>query len=275
MRPKLGIIAGRGELPREIIDECRRIGRSCFVVALKGQADPEITTDCPHLWVRLGAAGKTIAAFRRENVSELVMAGSVNRPSLLQLCPDLWALRFFLRTGVANKGDNSLLQALVNALETREGFQVVGAHTLLPDLLASEGCLGEVTPSGDAQRDIKVAWKAARDLGRRDVGQAVVARDGALVAEESASGTAAMLAAVRPDGKNACNGVLVKVAKPGQELRADMPTIGPDTLTQVSKAGLAGIAIEAGKTIILNKKETLETANRLKIFIVGLSGKNG
>ncbi len=271
MLPKLGIIAGGGALPREIIAECRRTGRPFYVVALKGQADEETVKDTPHSWIRLGAAGKTIETFRQQSTQELVMAGSVTRPSLAQLRPDLWALKFFAQSGVQNRGDDGLLRALIGALETQEGFRVIGAHTVLPDLLATEGIYGEQSPDEQAIRDIHLAWQAAFDLGALDIGQAAVARNGAVIARESSSGTAAMLTEVARLSSPAPAGVLVKISKPDQEHRADLPTIGPDTVLQVAKAGLTGIAIEAGKALVLNRTETIQAANSAKMFLVGIT----
>lgn len=273
MPPKLGILAGGGELPLALIAECRKEDRPYFVIALKDQIKPEDVASSPHAWFRLGAAGKIIARLRAEAVEQVVMAGSVKRPSLVDLRPDFWALSFFIRTGVARKGDNSLLDALIRELEEREGFEVIGAHDLLPDTLATAGNNGQIGPDETAQMDINAGWAAALDLGRKDIGQAVVARDGALLATEDASGTAEMLKRLQQNRSEPKSGVLVKVSKPGQNLRADMPAIGPDTITQVSKAGLAGIAIEAGKTLILRKSETLDYADKAEVFIYGLSGE--
>lgn len=275
MLPKLGIIAGGGDLPREIIAECRRSGRPFYVVALKGQADTETVKDTPHTWIRLGAAGKTIKTFRQQNAIELVMAGSVTRPSLAQLRPDFWALKFFASSRVHNKGDDGLLRAVIVALESHEGFRVVGAHAILPDLLATEGSYGNVSPDRQALQDINIAWEAAYELGAQDIGQAAVARNGALIAKESASGTAVMLSGITALDAHRPAGVLVKVSKPDQEYRADLPAIGPDTIDQAVKAGLAGIAIEAGKALILNKVQTIKAANDAQLFIVGISQQPG
>jgi len=272
MPPKLGIIAGGGDLPRELIAECRRTDRDYFVVALKGHADANTVLNSPHEWVRLGAAGRSIRVLRREGVTEVVLAGAVARPSLFQLCPDFWTVLFFIQSGVANKGDNSLLQALVNTLETKEGFGVVGVHTLLPSLLARTGVLSSKGPDSGSNEDIRVAWAAALELGASDLGQSVVVRNGLVLARETASGTAAMLASISPDERGMATGVLVKVSKPGQEQRADLPTIGPNTIAQVAKAGLAGIAIEADQSIILNKNETISAANDAGIFLDVRSG---
>ncbi len=268
MLPKLGIIAGGGDLPREIITECRNSGRAYYIVALKGHADPDTVVGSDHHWVRLGAAGETIGRLRDANVRDVVLAGSVKRPSMLQLRPDFWALKFFVRTGVASKGDNGLLQAIVSALETREGFHVVGAHSVLPSLLATEGVLTNAQPDTAAMDDVLKGWGEALELGEKDLGQAVVVRNGETLARESASGTAAMLSTIAPTGEGSLCGVLVKVSKPEQEQRADLPTIGPDTVAQVQKAGLAGIAIEAGKSLILDKSRTIERANEAGLFIV-------
>lgn len=267
MPPKLGIIAGGGDLPREIIAECQRLGRDYFVVALKGHADASTVSDSPHEWVRLGAAGQTVKLLHREIIAEVVLAGSVKRPSLFQLRPDFWAIKFFARTGVANKGDNGLLQAIVTSLETQEGFRVVGVHSVLPSLLARVGCVSRQVPDRAAISDIELGWAAALSLGAADLGQAVVARNGCVVARETASGTAAMLETVTPDKGGIPVGVLVKVSKPGQERRADLPAIGPDTISQVVNAGLAGVAIEADQSLILNRKETIAAANEAGVFI--------
>ena len=271
MLPKLGIIAGGGKLPLNIISECKRIKRPYFVIALKGHAAPETVIDTPHIWSRLGAAGKTVAMLHEQRVIELVMVGSVARPSLFQLCPDFWAIKFFARTGVGNKGDDRLLQALIKALESKEGFRIVGAHTILPSLLAPVGVYGDIKPSELEMRNIKIAWDAALLLGRRDIGQAVITRAGVVVAKESSRGTAAMIKDIIPASDSSRSGVLVKISKPGQEKRADLPTIGPDTIAQAANAGLAGIAIEAGNTLILDKSETINCANAANIFIIGKS----
>jgi DUF1009 family protein len=271
MLPKLGIIAGGGSLPLSVINECKRIKRPYFVAALKGHTQLKTVIDTPHFWTRLGAAGQAISVLHKQGVKELVMVGSITRPSLLQLWPDFWTIKFFLRTGVVSKGDDRFLKALINVLEGIEKFNIVGVHSLLPNLVASEGVYGKIEPSEDEVLNIKIAWAAALELGRRDIGQATIARSGKVVAKENAIGTASMIASVSPNTGKPQSGVLVKVSKPGQEQRVDLPTIGPDTIKQVSLAGLAGIAIETGNAIVIDKEATIKAANEAGIFILGRS----
>jgi len=269
MPPKLGIIAGGGELPGAIIRHCRDTGREFFVIALRDQADERHLAGTAHEWVRLGAAGTAIKYLRNNNVEELVLAGSVRRPSLSALRPDLWTAKFFARTGASGLGDDGLLSALISALHRDEGFTVVGSDQLLPDLIAPAGAIGTVQADDRLRPDIDTGIAAARELGQQDVGQAVVVRNGTVIDREDASGTAALLARVHPlpDGQS---GVLVKTAKPQQERRADLPTIGPDTIRQAHAAGLCGIAVEAGNAIILQKSRVIEEADRAGLFVLGV-----
>lgn len=269
MPPKLGILAGGGRLPLEIVDSCRRQGRDFFVIAFEGQATPDDYAGLPHAFVRLGAAGRAIKLLRREACEELVMAGHVQRPGLRELRPDLWTARFLARTGAAALGDDGMLSAIVRALEAEEGFRVVGADDLLPSVLAEPGTYGAHAPDASAQRDIAAATAAAKALGARDQGQAAVARGGEVVALEDAAGTDAMLGRIAAaDGGSA--GVLAKVKKPDQEARADLPTIGVATVEAAARAGLAGIAIEAGGALVLQRPELVARADALGLFVVGI-----
>ncbi len=270
MRPKLGIIAGGGELPGEIIKQCLTSGRDFFVIALKDQADPDLLTDVPHEWIRLGAAGKSIKLLRQHEVKELVLAGSVKRPTLSALRPDLRSARIFAKTGAAGLGDDGLLSALISALQDQEGFTLVGSDDLLPDLVAPEGVLGRVSPSKIDHDDIATGIKAARELGCQDIGQAVVVRNGCVIGREDEQGTDALLKAVRPDSAGVLSGVLVKTAKPQQERRADLPTIGPETVEGAYSAGLAGIALEAHSALILDRSKVSELADHHGMFVVGV-----
>jgi hypothetical protein len=168
-----------------------------------------------------------------------------------------------------------LLRAIVGHLEAA-GFQVVGAHQLVPDLLAPAGTLTRAKPSVSGEKSIAAAWEAAQAIGALDIGQAAVAVGRRVVALEGVEGTAAMLARVRDlrgSGRiSAPGGVLVKCAKPGQELRADLPTIGPDTVIEAHAAGLSGIAVEAGRTIVVQQRDVVESADRLGLFVLGIDG---
>lgn len=270
MPPKLGILAGGGRLPLALVETCQAEDRPFFVVVFDGQADPADFAALPHAVVRLGAAGKAIKHLKRENCEELVMAGTVRRPSLKELRPDLWTARFLARSGAAGFGDDGMLTAIVRTLEAEEGFRVVGIDDLLPSLLARDGAYGAQAPDAAQRHDVEVAVAAAKDLGARDVGQAAVARAGQVIALEDADGTDAMLARISPpeDGRA---GVLAKVRKPGQEARADLPTIGVETVEGAARAGLAGIAVEAGGALVVDREAVARRADDLDLFVVGVT----
>ncbi len=270
MKAKLGILAGSGRLPALLIDACRNSGRDFFVLALKGQAEPEIIGDVPHRWVRLGAAGKGFAILREQGVGELVMAGGIRRPSIADLRPDLTAMKFFAKLGRKGLGDDRLLRAVIVELE-RRGFHVVGADDILPALKAEEGPLGVHTPDSQAQADIARGVEVLSALGKGDVGQAVVVQEGIVLGVEAVEGTDALLqrcATLKRDGPG---GVLVKLAKHGQDTRVDMPTVGPGTIDSAVAAGLRGIAIEAGATIVVDRARLARAADKAGLFVVGVS----
>lgn len=273
MRPKLGIIAGGGRLPAILIENCQRAGRDFVVVALKEQADAAIVARVPHIWARLGAAGTMVAYLKDQSVAEIILAGSVRKPAPADLRPDLWTAKFLARGNIYGLGDDELLTRLVGDLERREGFRVVGVETLAPDLLAAVGQMTRAGPSEADAADIRLGADAARELGRQDRGQGVVVADGKVLAHEGVNGTDAMLAEL-PDAPGR-RGILVKTAKPGQERRADLPTIGPETVRFAAAGGLRGIAVEAGSVIIVDRGALVAAAERAGIFVIGISADAG
>src|SRR4051794_23908358 len=221
----LGIIAGNGGLPARLIESCRIAGREVFVLALEGEADRAAVERVPHAWCRLGGAAAGLDVLRAHGVGELVLAGGVRRPSLAALRPDWRAAKLFARVGYRALGDDGLLSAVVKELE-EEGFRVVGADQLLRQALVPEGALGRIRPDALSQADIERGLRVARTLGVLDIGQAVIVQQGLVLGVEAIEGTDELLrrcAALRREGPG---GVLVKVEKPGQEPRADRPTIG-------------------------------------------------
>jgi len=270
MAGKLGIVAGGGRLPQLLIDACRESGRDFFVLALKGQADPQIIDNTPHEWVRIGAAGRGFAILKEHGVDALVLAGRVRRPSLIDLRPDLRTVKFFTRLGLKGLGDDGLLRAVIREIE-QEGIRVVGIGDLLPALRAEEGVLGRCRPDAQAEADIARGRAVLTALGRVDVGQAVVVQQGIVLGVEAVEGTDALLHRCGALKREGPGGVLVKFSKKGQETRADMPTIGPDTVSSAARAGLRGIAIEAGATIVIDRDELAEAADRAGLFIVGVA----
>src|SRR5215471_10979534 len=221
MAPKLGILAGSGELPLRLIDACRAADRPVFVLALEGAANPEDFAGVPHARVRLGAGAEGLRLLREHGVQELVMAGPVRRPTLSALRPDWRAAKMLARIGVRALGDDGLLSAIIKEFEL-EGFRVVGAHDVLKSLLALEGPIGTIAPDAQARADIERGLEVASALGAVDVGQAVVVQQGIVLGLEAVEGTDSLIErAGRLQGEGP-GGVLVKVAKPGQERRADL-----------------------------------------------------
>jgi len=274
MEPKLGILAGGGRLPADIVDICQRTGRSFHVIAFEGQVDDGLCDNIPHSRIRLGAAGRTLKALRENGVEEIVFVGSIIRPSLAQLRPDSWGVKFLARSGAMALGDDGFFTVLVRTLEHKECFRVVGIRDVASQLLAPVGPIGSILPSGCDQSDIKIAVAAARDLGSKDIGQAAIARGGEVIGLEDSLGTDFLIQRVGPlsgsDLRKTPNGVLAKVSKPQQEQRADLPTIGVDTVTNVARAGLAGIVVEAGAAILLQQDKVAEKADKLGVFIIGI-----
>ncbi len=265
----IGIIAGSGGLPRRVIDSCRAAGREVFVLALEGEAEPDVVGSVPHAWCRIGAAATGLDLLRANAVAELVLAGGVRRPSLAALRPDWRAAKLLARIGYRALGDNGLLKAVVHELE-REGFRVIGADQLLDEASLPEGPLGQVRPDADAAADIAHGVHIARAIGALDIGQAVVVQQGFVLGVEAIEGTDGLLhrcALLRRDGPG---GVLVKVEKPGQERRADRPVIGPQTVTLAAESGLRGIAAEAGTTLVLDRDEVIRLADSTGLFVVGV-----
>jgi UDP-2,3-diacylglucosamine hydrolase len=269
-RPVLGILAGGGRLPGQIAAAARAAGREVFVVGLEGFAEPEVLAPWPHEVVRILAAGRLIAALRAHGCQDLVLIGTVRRPSLLDLRPDAEGARLLARIGrAAFAGDDGLLAAVVRVLG-EEGFRVLGAHEILNEALGPAGLLSRAAPDAVAMADIRRGIAVVHALGRVDVGQGCVVQQGVVLAVEAAEGTDAMLARCAALARPGRGGALVKLVKPGQDRRTDLPTIGPDTIRAAAAAGLRGVAFEAGGTIVADREAAVAAADTAGLFLLGL-----
>jgi DUF1009 family protein len=267
---KLGIIAGGGTAPRRVIEACRAQGRDFFVVCLEGQADKNIANDAPHVWLPLGAGSKLRDLVQAEKITELVMIGHVRRPSLWELKPDWLSMKVAARIGINMLGDDGLLRAIGDAMEQECGVRVIGAQEILGGALMREGNLGAVAPDQEALQDIARGVEVARALGAVDVGQSVIVQQGIVLGVEASEGTDALIARCKNLARGGAGGVLVKLAKPQQDERYDLPTIGPDTIEAAATAGLRGIAIEAGRSLLIDRDQVRELADAKGIFVVGI-----
>jgi DUF1009 family protein len=271
--PKLGIIAGGGDAPRIVMDTCRKAGREFFLVCLEGQADADLPQDTPHVWLPFGAAAKLKTALVENNVKEVCMIGRSRRPSLLELKPDWLALKVVTKIGMGLVGDDTLLTGIGKAIEEEIGVRVIGAHEIFADFLTPDGVLGNVSPDADAQNDIKRGIEVATMLGRLDVGQAVIVQQGIVLGVEAIEGTDALITRCRNLKREGAGAVLIKLAKPQQDVRFDLPTIGPDTMRAAIAAGLRGIAVETGRSLLINREETIALADAAGLFVVGCAVK--
>jgi UDP-2,3-diacylglucosamine hydrolase len=266
---RLGVLAGRGTLPGQVIDAALADGREVFVIAFDGETDPEVAARAPHAWVSLGAVGKALGHLHRAGVEEVVLAGPVKRPSFATLRLDMRGVKLLAKLGSARRGDDRILSLVVRELEG-EGFRVVGADDILASLLTPEGPLGRFSPGADDCEDIDLGCRVVLALGALDVGQAAVVQRGAVLGVEAVEGTDALLERCARLRLQEPGGVLVKLKKPKQERRADLPTIGPRTVELVQRAGFRGIALEAGNTLILERRAVTDLADAAEIFVVGI-----
>jgi hypothetical protein len=270
VKPTLGILAGGGRLPGQVAAAARAAGRDVFLIGLEGFADPAVLAPWPHEVVRILAAGRIIAALREHGCQDLVLVGPVRRPSLLGLRPDVEGARILARIGrAAFAGDDGLLAAVVRVF-AEEGFRVLGVHEILAEALGPAGLLSRAGPDAMAMADIRRGIVVARALGAVDVGQGCVVQQGIVLAVEAAEGTDAMLARCAELAWPGPGGVLVKLVKPGQDRRTDLPTIGPETMRAAIAAGLRGVAFEAGGTILAQRDTTIAAADAAGIFLLGL-----
>ncbi|MDJ0929676.1 UDP-2,3-diacylglucosamine diphosphatase LpxI [Breoghania sp.] len=273
---RLAVICGNGLLPVEVIAAAGEAGLLPLAVGIKGEADKAIEDGSPALWFDWGEIGKLAKALKRNGVRDVVLIGGITqRPDFKSILGDLGTMCRLPRILEAlRKGDDGLLKAVI-ALFEEEGFRVIGAHEIAPSLLATPGPVGRHAPDENARRDLEIAKIAARTLGKLDIGQAAVAVNGHVIAAEAAEGTDGMLrrcldlkhvGRVRWKGQA---GVLVKCVKPGQDLRVDLPSVGPNTVQHAAELGLAGIVVDAGRVLMASRAETIEIADRHGLFIYG------
>jgi hypothetical protein len=275
-RKALGIIAGGGELPLAIAESVRERGRGVFIVALTGSADAAVEA-YPHEWASLGEVGKALKLLRAHDCDEVLLAGILARPKFSEIKLDAKGMLVAPRIIAASfKGDDALLRSVVDVFE-REGLRAIGAAEAAPGLLAPAGVMGRVEPNAQNRDDIERAFKIVRAMGALDIGQAAVVCDGLALAIEAAEGTDATVARVGtlPEHirgtRDKRRGVLAKAPKPIQDRKTDLPVIGLATVQKAAAVGLAGIAVEAGGALILNRKAVIAEADRLGLFVVGVA----
>ena len=272
----VGLIAGGGAMPFAVADCMVARGVQPVLFALKGACDPVAVARFRHHWISVGQVGRAIKLFRAENCRDLVFIGTLVRPALSEVRLDWGTVRVLGRVWAAFRGgDDHLLSGIGRILE-QDGFRMVGIKDVAPDLLMPEGCLTRTAPDPNATGDIARGREVLAALSPFDIGQAAVVIDGHVVGVEDIEGTDGLLARVarlRKEGRiraRTMRGVLVKAPKRGQDLRFDLPTIGSRTIEGAAAAGLAGIAIIAGNTIVADPQAMIEAADAAGLFVTGL-----
>lgn len=276
---RIAIIAGNGELPSHLLEELRNIGQTPVLIGIDDEIEPALIPSAQAV-LTFGQVGKLVKILQQQNVKRLIFAGGVKkRPDFKKLKLDFQTLKElpeFLK--IAMGGDNSVLAKIAGYFE-KKNITIVGSHEIAPGLVTPAGLICGKFSKNSAMPIIQQAFHAAKTIGGMDVGQAAVAEDGRVIALEGLEGTDAMLqrvAGLRVDGRLTATpkfGVLAKAMKPDQDMRADLPAIGPKTIDGIVAAGLKGIVIEAGCSLILNRQKTLEKAKAGNIFIFGYNGK--
>lgn len=271
---KIGIIAGGGALPGLLVSYCQKEGFPFHMVTFKGQPQPENKKSYAlHIdELALGQVGKVINTFKESQVTHIVMAGHLEKPSLFDLRFDMQGLK--LMRQVHRKHDNEILSAACDFLEN-EGFKITGAHELAPELIMPFGVLGRAIPTESQQADIDIGLEALQHLSTLDIGQAVIVKDGVILGVEAVEGTASLIARCASlRGSKNKGGILVKAAKNGQNLKVDMPTIGDITIEQLAKLNYEGVAVVSGQALMLNIDDAIKIANKQNMFICGVD-ENG
>jgi len=272
----VGLIAAGGVMPFAVADSLSARGIASVLFALKGSCDPVAVERFSHHWISVGQVGRAVKLFRQENCRDLVFIGTLVRPALSEVRLDWGTLRVLPRVFAAFRGgDDHLLSGIGRILE-QDGFRMVGIKDVAPDLLMPQGCITCKTPDERAVGDVAKGREVLRALSPFDVGQAVIVIDGHVVGVEDIEGTDGLLvrvARLRAEGRIRARsgvGVLVKAPKIAQDLRFDLPTIGPRTVEGAAKAQLAGIAVVAGNTIAVEPQTMIEAADAAGLFVTGL-----
>jgi DUF1009 family protein len=273
--PPIGLLAGRGRFPMVFAEKARQLGIPVVCVGIRGEASPELAEMVQRFyWARVAALGRMIRCFKREQVECVVMAGKITKSVLyspwrwVQLWPDWRTIQYWFARRRPDNRDDTLLLGLIDEFAA-DGMRFASALDICPELLVNAGILTRRKPSNREEADITFGWGLAKEMGRLDVGQSVAVCERAVLAVEAIEGTDQAI--LRAGQLCRAGGfVVVKVAKPQQDMRFDVPTVGCATVETMHRAGGRVLAIEAGKTIVIDQPATVALADRYGISIVAL-----
>jgi len=261
----IGLIAGGGQFPLMVADSGRRQGHRIVAVAHRGETEPLLSNKVDEIvWINLGQLGQLIKTFKKNGVKKTLMAGSITKKRMFEnIRPDLKGLTVMSKLAIFH--DDDILRAVAGEL-AKEGIEIVSSTRYVPELLAPPGCLTKKRPSKGQKEDVHLGWKVAKELGRLDIGQCAVVRGKTVLALEAIDGTNET---IRRGGRLAKEkAVVVKVSKPNQDLRFDVPSVGLETVKVMSQVKASALAIEAGKTLMFDKSEMITFADKAGIVII-------
>jgi hypothetical protein len=263
----LGLIAGGGQFPLLIADAAKKNGVHVIALAHHGETDPALCDRVDKIvWIKLGQLGHLINTLKKNGVNKVLMAGTITKRRMFEnIRPDVKGLTVMSKLAIFH--DDDILSAIAAELR-KEGIEIVSSTVFLPDLLAPPGCLTKRKPSKTEKADIDFGWNVAKELGRLDIGQCVVVRKRTVLALETIEGTDATI--LRGGRLAREKAVVVKVSKPDQDLRFDVPSVGLETVKVMSQVNASVLVVEAGKTLIFDKPEMIAHANQARISIVSL-----
>ncbi|OQY44442.1 MAG: hypothetical protein B6240_10520 [Desulfobacteraceae bacterium 4572_87] len=265
----IGLIAGGGQFPLLVADAARKQGTRVVAVAHHGETDAALSDKVDEIvWIKLGQLGQLIRTFKKFGVSKALMAGSIAKKKMFEIRPDLKGLAIMSKLAIFH--DDDILRSITEEF-AKEGVEIVSSTLFLPELLASEGCMTKRQPTKSEWTDIRFGWKIAKELGRLDIGQSVVVRKKTVLALEAIDGTDATI--LRGGALAREKAVVVKVSKPKQDLRFDVPCVGMETISVMSRIKGSVLAVEAGRTLMFDKQEMVKAADREKISVVAISSQ--
>ena len=268
---KIALLAGNGILPHSLTAAFQKNKTPYHIIAFQGLTESSIVEAHPHTYVGIGEVGRILDVLKAENVTHIIMAGALRRPSFSEIKVDALGAKWLARLGLSMfSGDDGLLKKLIQLLE-EEGFSVMSPHEVLQNLVIETGVHTTKSPDPEAFQDIARGLSVLKALDHHDVGQAVIVQQGLVLGIEAIEGTAGLLKRTAEYKREGFGGVLVKTAKSSQTHKADLPTIGLDTVKQIKQAGLAGMAVSADTTQILQKELVIEALNNAGLFLIALS----
>jgi DUF1009 family protein len=266
---KLGIIMGNGNMPLEIINHCISTKREVFIVGIEPFATDLPLAPLPHIFTKIGEVGKLFKALKDNNVTEIVFAGGIKRPTLSEIKPDWEGAKLLTKLAIKKMNDDNLLDLILKEIEC-QGFKVLSIQDIIPEMLFSDGIYGKIKPTKDDMDDINRGIEVAKALGSVSVGQAVVVQEGIVLAVEAVEGTDMMLARANSLKRKGKAPIMVKIVKPGQDKRVDMPVIGIQTIEQLVKYEIGGIAVEANGILLIEREAVIKAANEKSKFLIGM-----